>query len=254
MKSKRTKAIAKDEQQPGIARVCGGITYQPIYTFQEKVKQLADALRSDLLRSSASPVWSPRGFRILIDEKDRIRVEHSDHVRWYTTVSESEVYFQCDGIQLDDCAEILRLQADLYHKICARLGVEALLSLGIKFIRVLKIGAKGSATKTVESLFALTPKGTLLRGQLASLTEAAFRLGYGFGVGGAALQVSTSVSGEDLIVDLDCFTTDVFALGGDYIQFMLDALEHFSVEVNDFLTPLIETSQRDRFTEIAAGG
>ena len=241
------------DEQATLARACGGITYQPIYTFQDRIRPCADELRGDLLRSSASPLWSPKGFQVSIEAGAKVKIKHVTHPKWYALVSESDIYFQYDVPSEDELADILRVQADILNKVSTRLGVEALNSLGTKFISLIPIQNGVSAVDRLRYLLVLDPHETLLKDRINPVTEIAFRLGYRFGSGTAALQVSSDASGKKLMVDLDCYCTDVFALKGDYLQFMMEALTHFSTDVKSFLAPLLTNKSRS-VTEGASVG
>jgi hypothetical protein len=222
---------------PGtLLRLCGGITFQPVYTFSDRMREIADRLRRELLRGEIDLHWDRRGFEVtLTDDAAKIRVRHIQRENWYALLSDHDVFFQYDTPPADDVVPIMEVQTNLYEKLCVHLDVQGLGSIGMKFISLIRVEPD---LRAAQQLLGLDPS-QLLQGLASDLKETSFRLGYKFGIGAASLQVSSNRKEGFFVVDLDCYCHDVLTLGGNYLRFMLDAYDHFSREVATFLRPFV---------------
>lgn len=228
-----------------VARLAGGITYQPQFTFQERRLAIADEVQGELLRSSPSSTWPPRGFEVGLADRDKIVIKHLRHEGWLALVSESDIYFQYDYPEERDLSETLRVQTELYSRITNRLSAEPIKSIGIKFITLHR-------AKDVAEIDAIIPKLVMLpsSGQLmlpAQPIEATVRISYPLLDGSAAaLQLAADAEGGTLVVDLDCHCRDVFAIPSDHLDFYIKCLNHFveiTVSVREGILPDKEVRQ-----------
>jgi hypothetical protein len=234
-----------------LARLSGGVTFQPIYTFSDQVRAFADSFRSDLLGSSFRPGWFAKGFQVDVDDEATVRIRHLEHARWHGLVSDTSVFFQYDIPPEDTGTDILHVQAGLLMKVVERLQVGALNSVGTKFTALAHAKEGVPIIDQVQQLLGLDPAGTLLQGRTTATTDVSFRIGYRMPIGAASLQVSSEATRDAYSIDLDCYSWDTLALDWEYLAFTTGAYEHYCADVQSYLAPLekcdraVEVSERD---------
>ena len=229
-----------DDVDAQVERLLAGVTFQPQYTFPEKARVWADTLRSDLFRTPLSPAFIPRGFRLSLDEtSSEIRITHTGHEGWHVRITASEVYFHAERPPADFVDELIDVQVGILKLVLARLAVEHISTIGIKFVAVLPMGKPEQGWPS--RIIALHPIPTLVHDDV-DVQEVAFRLSYVVTFGTATLQASCDPSTADIIIDLDYFNRDPIFIETDAAAFMRDAQEHLLRKVIPFLLPLTQRS------------
>jgi hypothetical protein len=230
--------LQPDRVSMQLLRLACGVTFQPVYTFSDRIRVLADEFRADLLTSDGAPGWFARGFQVEVADPETVRVRNLEQPHWHATVSSTGVYFQMDTPSEETVDSLLLVQADLTTKAIGHLNVQALNSLGIKFTAAAHQHADAPIISRVQQLLGLDPEATLLRDGAMPATDVLVRLGYRFAVGSAALEVSAERDDAAYVVGLDCYSWDTLALDRQYLEFMRGAYRHYHDDVAAYLAPL----------------
>lgn len=230
--------LGEGQETLRLLRLSCGVTFQPVYTFADNVRALADGFRADLLTSDGAPGWFPKGFQVSVDESQAVMVRHLEHPNWYAKLSDSQVYFQQDKPVEGTVDSLLAMHADLTTRAIGRLEVRAFNSFGIKFTAAAFQEEDAPIVSRVQQLLGLNPEATLLQAGSVTPTEVLVRLGYRFAAGSAALEVSAERDESAYVVGLDCYSWDTLSLDRQYLEFMRSAYRHYCDDVTAFLAPL----------------
>jgi hypothetical protein len=182
-----------------------------------------------------------------VDGITAVSIRHLEQPQWRATVSEDGVYFQSDAPREELVEDTMRVQAELTTSAIERLGVQALNSLGTKFVAVASQEGPVSIVSQVQQLLGLDPARTLFQGSAVAATEVSVRIGYRLAFGSVSLEVSSdATSASAYVVGLDCYSWDTLALDQQHLAFMLSAYRHYADDVKAYLAPLraIETAPK----------
>lgn len=239
-KSTMRSPVQRTRGEAEVARLTGGITFQDVFTFPDRVRHLADEMRSDIFRSSPSRSWSPRGFEVKLTGPAVVRITHLQHAAWRLDVTERAATFEYDAPDVGDLMEMLRVQTELFGKVSSRLNVDQVRSIGLKVIAIIPMA--DPLVDYLDRMLSIDPRPTILAASAEAPAvkplEIAFRIAYELERGAAALQVSADSTNEVLLVDFDAACTDPFEVPDDHLAFFVSVLDHFSTRVSRFLAPV----------------
>lgn len=209
-----------------LARLVGGVTYQPQFTFKDRRHAIADTLQSELLKSSPSRIWKPEGFEITLADRDKIRVSHLKHAGWYATVSEHDIYWQYDYPSAEHTDETLRVQTELFARLSQALQTGPIRSIGIKFIAFERLDEE-ALSQALPKLIAV-PVPVLSEGSAEPL-DVAMRVSYAFLDGKASVSLQATVDAENstFMLDLDFACRDPFGIPADHLDFYQQGQTHY---------------------------
>ncbi len=135
--AKRTQPESEDSNvetcggREVLERVCGGVTFQSAFMFDESINKYADELSKALIGRSR-PRRQKTDYRVDIDNK-RIIIRPAKTELWVFVVSNNDCYFQANGPQKKELDGIFTQINDVYLEVFSSLEVTAQHSIGIKF-------------------------------------------------------------------------------------------------------------------------
>lgn len=217
-----------------IARMICGVTYQPVYTFQDRAPVWADMLRNDLFRGVFGSPYTPHGFRLeLLHSDGEIRVTHKEIAGWQLKVTRAEANFSCDSPAGANVYQLLSLQADILRIILSRLDIEYITTIGSKFVMQTELLTELGGNWTSAVLMP-RPAPSLVVDD-TEVDDVAFRIAYGASLGAVSLQVGFDRTTGGAIIDFDYFNQDAALWRADPGQFLSESFSHLSTRVLSFL-------------------
>ena len=225
-----------------LARLAGGLTFQPQFTFNQRRREAADEINDELTKVSPSNTWSHRGFEVALVGEDKVRIRHLKHQGWSALVSESDIYFRYDSPTREALPETLRVQTELFARLTARLNVRPVRSIGIKFV-ALKSGSGISIGETAKLLMPSAIRSGEGFGAVGTApSEVTLRVAYPIlqGAASASLQLGLDAETDTFVLDLDCACRDSFAMPTDHLEFFTVCADHYTEVEQQIVADLLQ--------------